>query len=87
LRALITVKPRWSITFCVNQDFSRESKSGGASDGFDGPQARKGITIRAENAAFRWNGYRIDIVDILGHADFGAEVERIMFWAKILLTS
>src|SRR5215216_2659129 len=39
---------------------------------------RQSGTIRAKNAAVQWNGYRINIVDTPGHADFGGEVERIM---------
>jgi GTP-binding protein len=41
-------------------------------------EREKGITIRAKNASFHWDGYRINIVDTPGHADFGGEVERIM---------
>src|SRR3954463_16787170 len=41
-------------------------------------EREKGITIRAKNAAFQWNDYRINIVDTPGHADFGGAVERIM---------
>ncbi|GAB4169437.1 MAG: translational GTPase TypA [Terrimicrobiaceae bacterium] len=41
-------------------------------------EREKGITIRAKNAAFRWQDYHINIVDTPGHADFGGEVERIM---------
>lgn len=41
-------------------------------------EREKGITIRAKNAAYRWNGYHVNIVDTPGHADFGGEVERIM---------
>ena len=33
-------------------------------------EREKGITIRAKNAAFQWNGYRVNIVDTPGHADF-----------------
>ncbi len=41
-------------------------------------EREKGITIKAKNAAINWNGYTINIVDTPGHADFGAEVERVM---------
>ena len=41
-------------------------------------EKEKGITIRAKNAAFRWQNYHVNIVDTPGHADFGGEVERIM---------
>jgi GTP-binding protein len=41
-------------------------------------EREKGITIRAKNASVQWHGYRINIVDTPGHADFGGEVERIM---------
>ena len=41
-------------------------------------ERERGITILAKNTALRWNGYRINIVDTPGHADFGGEVERIL---------
>ena len=31
-----------------------------------------------KNTAINWNGYRINIVDTPGHADFGGEVERVL---------
>jgi GTP-binding protein len=41
-------------------------------------EREKGITIKAKNTAVRWEGKTINIVDTPGHADFGAEVERVM---------
>ena len=37
-------------------------------------EKERGITILAKNTAINWNGYRINIVDTPGHADFGGEV-------------
>lgn len=41
-------------------------------------ERERGITILAKNTAISWKGYRINIVDTPGHADFGGEVERIL---------
>ncbi|MGB0334740.1 MAG: translational GTPase TypA [Opitutales bacterium] len=47
-------------------------------------EREKGITIKAKNTAIKWENpkdgitYTINIVDTPGHADFGAEVERVM---------
>ena len=41
-------------------------------------ERERGITILAKNTAIQWEGYRINIVDTPGHADFGGEVERIL---------
>ena len=41
-------------------------------------EKERGITILAKNTAINWNGYRVNIVDTPGHADFGGEVERVM---------
>ena len=41
-------------------------------------EKERGITILSKNTTIRWEGYRINIVDTPGHADFGGEVERIL---------
>jgi GTP-binding protein len=41
-------------------------------------EKERGITILAKPTSIEWNGMRINIVDTPGHADFGAEVERIL---------
>jgi GTP-binding protein len=41
-------------------------------------EREKGITIKAKNTSVHWKDYVINIVDTPGHADFGAEVERVM---------
>ena len=41
-------------------------------------ERERGITILSKTTAIDYKGYRINILDTPGHADFGGEVERIM---------
>lgn len=41
-------------------------------------EKERGITILAKTTSINYNGYKINILDTPGHADFGGEVERIM---------
>jgi GTP-binding protein len=63
---------RQSGTFRINQKVEER-----VMDSMD-LEREKGITIKAKNAAFRYQDYLVNIVDTPGHADFGGEVERIM---------
>jgi len=72
LRTLITARPPLVDRYCVNRHVPFQSKDRGADDGFDGSGGEKGITIRSKNGR-SMGGYRINIVDTPGHADFGGE--------------
>jgi GTP-binding protein len=63
---------RQSGTFRINQKVEER-----VMDSMD-LEREKGITIKAKNAAFKYQDYLVNIVDTPGHADFGGEVERIM---------
>ena len=44
----------------------------------DDLERERGITILSKTTAIDWRGWRINIVDTPGHADFGGEVERVL---------
>jgi GTP-binding protein len=41
-------------------------------------ERERGITISSKNGAFIYKGYRVNIIDTPGHADFGGQVERVL---------
>ncbi len=41
-------------------------------------ERERGITIFSKNASLSYKGYKVNIVDTPGHADFGGEVQRIL---------
>ncbi len=48
-------------------------------------ERERGITILSKNVSVQYQGYKINIIDTPGHADFGGEVERIMNMADGVL--
>ena len=43
-------------------------------------EREKGITIFSKNAALFYKGYKINIVDTPGHADFGVRCREYLEW-------
>lgn len=41
-------------------------------------ERERGITILSKNVSINYKGYKINIIDTPGHADFGGEVERVL---------
>ena len=64
----------------LQQSGTLQSRSGKVERVMDSndQERERGITILAKNTAINWEGYRINIVDTPGHADFGGEVERVL---------
>jgi GTP-binding protein len=48
-------------------------------------ERERGITILAKNVSIEYGGYKINIIDTPGHADFGGEVERVLNMADGVL--
>lgn len=48
-------------------------------------ERERGITILAKNISIPFNGYKINVIDTPGHADFGGEVERVLKMADGVL--
>lgn len=48
-------------------------------------ERERGITILAKNTSLHYDGFKINIIDTPGHADFGGEVERSLKMANGVL--
>lgn len=48
-------------------------------------ERERGITILSKNVSVDYKGYKINIIDTPGHADFGGEVERVLNMADGVL--
>ena len=61
--------------FQDNQQISEELMDSGDLE------KERGITILLAKPASLWSGYRLNIIDTPGHADFGGEVEQVLHMA------
>ena len=48
-------------------------------------ERERGITILSKNVSINYKGYKINVIDTPGHADFGGEVERVLKMADGVL--
>ena len=48
-------------------------------------EKERGITILSKNVSVQYKGFKINIIDTPGHADFGGEVERVLNMADGVL--
>lgn len=48
-------------------------------------ERERGITILSKNISVNYKGYKINVIDTPGHADFGGEVERVLKMADGVL--
>ncbi len=48
-------------------------------------ERERGITITSKNVSVEYKGFKINIIDTPGHADFGGEVERVLKMADGVL--
>jgi GTP-binding protein len=62
----------------VFRDASKAAEAGTCVMDNQDQERERGITILAKNLAVMRNGYKVNIMDTPGHADFGGEVERVL---------